>query len=176
MCHFSPHLIFTYLTLQFIWIVDNDAFHTIVMLVNILFNKGRILIKNCISGIDTLQNCRKNFQVSNFNYYWSLLKAVEFLRFQGEIQHAYLVINVFKGSVRSEIRWDGKLCMHSEARTFSITVCQKLLTSVPVSSSYTPCLKEVGHFYLHDNFGKNGPFFVNFTLLHSERIRGGSLS
>jgi len=54
MCHFSPHLIFTYLTLQFIWIVDNDAFHTIVMLVNILFNKGRILIKKCISGIDTL--------------------------------------------------------------------------------------------------------------------------
>jgi len=45
MHHFPFHLIFTYLTLQFISIVENYAFYVSVMLINMLFNKDRILIK-----------------------------------------------------------------------------------------------------------------------------------
>jgi len=37
---------FTYTKFKFIWIVENDAFSLTVKLVNVSFNKYRILIRN----------------------------------------------------------------------------------------------------------------------------------
>jgi len=45
--------------------------------------------------------------------------VIQFLRVQEKIQRAYAVVSVYPGSVRSQLRWDGKLCMHCEARTIS---------------------------------------------------------
>ena len=44
--HFPLHLIFTIRTLQLIWMVENDAFHVTVKLLNMPFKKDRILIRN----------------------------------------------------------------------------------------------------------------------------------
>jgi len=46
MHYFTPHLISTYWTLQFISIVQNDAFHATVKLVSMPFNKDCILVRN----------------------------------------------------------------------------------------------------------------------------------
>jgi len=46
MHRFPPLLIFTDRTLQFIWVIENDAFSRYQVKINMLFNKDRILIRN----------------------------------------------------------------------------------------------------------------------------------
>jgi len=55
MRHFPPHLIFTFRTLQYFWLLESAAFHVNVKVVNMPLNKNRILIKdlNLLKGYIT---------------------------------------------------------------------------------------------------------------------------
>jgi len=68
--HFPPHLIFTFRTLQYFWLLESAAFHVNVKVVNMPLNNNRILIKdlNLLKGYITQKSYRtKEFPRKHFN-------------------------------------------------------------------------------------------------------------
>jgi len=44
--------------------------------------------------------------------------------------------------------------------------------SKSIFSTYPVPQKQVSHFYLHNNFSKNAPFFIFFTVMLRKDLRG----